>query len=340
MFLTIVKCQTIAIVLGYILDLIIGDPHWLYHPVQLIGRLITFLEKLLLKKDDKDETKYIKGAVLAVLVLFVTGAVVILFLAVFYNISIVAGCIAETIMCYQIPAVKSLRVESMKVYAALKQEGIEQARIAVSMIVGRDTMQLDNHGVIRAAVETVAENTSDGVVAPLFYMLFFGAPGGFIYKAVNTMDSMIGYKNDKYMYFGRFAAKMDDVFNYIPARIGGCLMVVAAGAAQMCEKLKGTDMMHYSIKNAWKIYKRDKKKHSSPNAAQTEAACAGALMVALSGDNYYFGRLVKKPQIGDDIRELETEDIKRSNLLLYITAFLMVVMVSVIRLVLLLQAGF
>ena len=161
-----------------------------------------------------------------------------------------------------------------------------------------------------------------------------------LYKAVNTMDSMIGYKNDKYMYFGRFAAKMDDVFNYIPARIGGCLMVVAAGAAQICEKLKGTDKIHYSIKNAWKIYKRDKKKHSSPNAAQTEAACAGALMVALSGDNYYFGRLVKKPQIGDDIRELETEDIKRSNLLLYITAFLMVVMVSVIRLVLLLQAGF
>ena len=330
MFLTIIKCQTIAIVLGYILDLIVGDPHWLYHPVQLIGRLITFLEKLLLKKGDKDETKYIKGAVLAVLVLFITGAVVILLLAVFYNISIAAGCIAETIMCYQILAVKSLRVESMKVYAALKQEGIEQARIAVSMIVGRDTMQLDNHGVIRAAVETVAENTSDGVVAPLFYMLFFGAPGGFIYKAVNTMDSMIGYKNDKYMYFGRFAAKMDDVFNYIPARLGGCLMVVAAGAAQIREKLKGTDRIHYSIKNAW----------SSPNAAQTEAACAGALMVALSGDNYYFGRLVKKPQIGDDIRELETEDIKRSNLLLYITAFLMVVMVSVIRLVLLLQAGF
>ena len=166
MFLTIIKCQTIAIVLGYILDLIVGDPHWLYHPVQLIGRLITFLEKLLLKKDDKDGEKYIKGAVLAVLVLFVTGAVVILFLAVFYNISIAAGCIAETIMCYQILAVKSLRVESMKVYTALKQEGIEQARIAVSMIVGRDTMQLDNHGVIRAAVETVAENTSDGVIAP------------------------------------------------------------------------------------------------------------------------------------------------------------------------------
>ena len=313
MFLTIVKCQTIAIVLGYILDLIIGDPHWLYHPVQLIGRLITFLEKLLLKKDDKDEIKYIKGAVLAVLVLFVTGAVVILFLAVFYNISIAAGCIAETIMCYQILAVKSLRVESMKVYTALKQEGIEQARIAVSMIVGRDTMQLDNHGVIRAAVETVAENTSDGVVAPLFYMLFFGAPGGFIYKAVNTMDSMIGYKNDKYMYFGRFAAKMDDVFNYIPARLTAWFMMVAAF-------LTGMDG-----KNAWKIYLRDKRKHASPNSAQSEAVCAGALDVQLAGDAVYFGKVYKKDYIGDAIRKIEPEDILRAGKLMYMTTILMMV---------------
>lgn len=339
MFITIVKCQTIAIVLGYILDLIIGDPHWLYHSVQLIGRLITLFEKFLLKKNDTDRKKYIKGIILAVLTPFITGVVVILILAVFYNVSIYAGCIAETIMCYQILAVKSLRVESMKVYTSLKHEGIEQARTAVSMIVGRDTAQLDTHGVVRAAVETVAENTSDGVIAPLFYMLFFGAAGGFIYKAVNTMDSMIGYKNDKYMYFGRFAAKMDDVFNYIPARIGGCLMVISAGIAQIYEKLKRTDTKHYSIKNAWKIYKRDKRKHSSPNAAQTEAACAGALMVALSGDNYYFGRLVKKPQIGDAIRGLETEDIRRSNILLYITALLMVVIVSAVRLILLIQCG-
>ena len=313
MFLTIIKCQTIAIVLGYILDLIVGDPHWLYHPVQLIGRLITFLEKLLLKKDDKDGEKYIKGAVLAVLVLFVTGAVVILFLAVFYNISIAAGCIAETIMCYQILAVKSLRVESMKVYTALKQEGIEQARIAVSMIVGRDTMQLDNHGVIRAAVETVAENTSDGVVAPLFYMLFFGAPGGFIYKAVNTMDSMIGYKNDKYMYFGRFAAKMDDVFNYIPARLTAWFMVVAAF-------LTGMDG-----KNAWKIYLRDKRKHASPNSAQSEAVCAGALDVQLAGDAVYFGKIYKKDYIGDAIRKIEPEDILRAGKLMYMTTILMMV---------------
>lgn len=333
MFLTIVRCQTIAIILGYILDLIIGDPHCLYHPVQIIGSLISFLEKLLLKKDDTDRKKYIKGMILAVLTPVITGTVVILILVIFYNISLKAGCVVETIMCYQILAVKSLRVESMKVYTALKKEGIAQARIAVSMIVGRDTRQLDEHGVVRAAVETVAENTSDGVIAPLFYMLFFGAAGGFIYKAVNTMDSMIGYKNDKYMYFGRFAARMDDVFNYIPSRIGGCLMIISAGIAQLCEKLRKTSIKHYSIKNAFKKYIRDKRKHSSPNAAQTEAACAGALMVALSGDNYYFGKLVKKPQIGDDIRRLETEDIRRSNTLLYITAFLMVVIVIGIRLI-------
>ncbi len=332
MFLTIVKCQTIAIISGYILDLIIGDPHWMYHPVQIIGNLISLLEKLLLKKDDTDRKKYIKGMILAVLTPVVTCAVVILILVIFYSINIKAGCVVEAVMCYQILAVKSLRVESMKVYTALKNEGIVQARTAVSMIVGRDTEKLDEHGVVRAAVETVAENTSDGVIAPLFYMLFFGAAGGFTYKAVNTMDSMIGYKNDKYMYFGRFAAKMDDVFNYVPSRIGGVLMIISSGLAQIYEKLRRTDAKHYSIKNALRIYIRDRKKHSSPNAAQTEAACAGALMVALSGDNYYFGKLVKKPQIGDDIRTLEAEDIRRSDILLYITSFLMVVIVIGIRL--------
>ena len=239
-----------------------------------------------------------------------------------------AGFIVESVMCYQILAVKSLRVESMKVYTALKQDGLPAARTAVSMIVGRDTAQLDEHGIVRAAVETVAENTSDGVIAPLFYMFFFGAAGGFIYKAVNTMDSMIGYKNDKYLYFGRFAAKLDDVLNFIPSRIGGVLMVLSAGIASLAEK---NGEKHYSMKNAWKIFLRDRKKHSSPNSAQTEAACAGALMVALSGDNYYFGKLVKKPQIGDAVRPLEAEDIKRSHVLLYISAFLMVAAVLGLR---------
>ena len=322
MFLTIIKCQTIAIVLGYILDLIIGDPHWLYHPVQLIGRLITFLEKVLLKKDDKDETKYIKGAVLAVLVLFITGAVVILFLAVFYNISIAAGCIAETIMCYQILAVKSLRVESMKVYTALKQEGIEQARIAVSMIVGRDTMQLDNHGVIRAAVETVAENTSDGVIAPLFYMLIGGAVLGFTYKAINTMDSMVGYKNDKYQWFGTAAAKLDDVVNFIPARVSAVLMILAA-------YLTGMDG-----KNAARIFRRDRFNHKSPNSAQTEAVMAGALDVQLAGDAWYFGKLVKKPTIGENLRTVEAADIMRINRMMIVASLIALVLFLAVRCVL------
>ena len=270
---------------------------------------------------------------LAILTPLITGIVTVSILVVGYHINMILGCVIETIMCYQILAVKSLKVESMKVYYALDKEGLQQARNAVAMIVGRDTKQLDEHSVVRAAVETVAENTSDGVIAPLFYMMLFGAVGGFVYKAVNTMDSMIGYKNDKYLYFGRFAAKLDDVVNFIPARIGGCLMVVSAGIAQLAEKCMGRnkDLSHYSMGNAWKIFLRDRMKHSSPNSAQTESACAGALKVSLSGDNYYFGRLVHKPQIGDSIRELEIEDIKRSNILLYITAFIVIIIVLIIR---------
>lgn len=331
-------CQTIAIGCGYILDLLIGDPHWLYHPVRLIGNLISWLESILLKEKDTSAKKYRKGMVLAILTPLITGIVIVSILVVGYHINMILGCVIETIMCYQILAVKSLKVESMKVHYALDKEGLQQARNAVAMIVGRDTKQLDEHGVVRAAVETVAENTSDGVIAPLFYMMLFGAAGGFVYKAVNTMDSMIGYKNDKYLYFGRFAAKLDDVVNFIPARIGGCLMVVSAGIAQLAEKCNTKDKTnsHYSIWNAWKIFKSDRKKHSSPNAAQTESACAGALKVALSGDNYYFGKLVHKPQIGQAIRPLEAVDIGRSNILLYITAFLMVIIVLLIRLIIML----
>ena len=326
-------CQTIAIGCGYILDLLIGDPHWLYHPVRLIGNLISLLESILLKEKDTSAKKYRKGMVLAILTPLITGIVIVSILVVGYHINMILGCVIETIMCYQILAVKSLKVESMKVYYALDKEGLQKARNAVAMIVGRDTKQLDEHSVVRAAVETVAENTSDGVIAPLF-----GAAGGFVYKAVNTMDSMIGYKNDKYLYFGRFAAKLDDVVNFIPARIGGCLMIVSAGIAQLAEKCNTKDKTnsHYSIGNAWKIFKSDRKKHSSPNAAQTESACAGALKVALSGDNYYFGKLVHKPQIGEAIRPLEAGDIGRSNILLYITAFLMVIIVLLIRLIIML----
>ena len=305
-------CQTGAVALGFLLDLIFGDPHWLYHPVQLIGSLISKLEKVLLKDIDSDRKKFRSGAVLAVLVTVLTGVVTILILFICYRISMTVGFIAESVMCYQILAVKSLRVESMKVYTALKQDGLPAARTAVSMIVGRDTAQLDEHGIVRAAVETVAENTSDGVIAPLFYMFFFGAAGGFIYKAVNTMDSMIGYKNEKYLNFGRAAAKLDDIVNFIPARVSAWTMILAAG-------LPGKA---YSMKDAYRIYKRDKSNHASPNSAHTEAVCAGALGIQLAGDASYFGKLVKKPYIGDKTRVVEIEDICRANHLMYRTAWI------------------
>lgn len=219
----------------------------------------------------------------------------------------------ETFWCYQIFAARCLVGESRKVYQKLKEDDLPGARRAVSMIVGRDTENLTAEGVTKAAVETVAENTSDGVTAPLLFLLIGGAPLGFLYKAVNTMDSMLGYKNEKYLYFGRIPAKMDDVFNYIPARLTAWFMVAAAF------------LMGMDGENAWKIYLRDKRKHASPNSAQSEAVCAGALDVQLAGDAVYFGKVYKKDYIGDAIRKIEPEDIFRAGKLMYMTTILMMV---------------
>ena len=231
----------------------------------------------------------------------------ILYLA--YHISFYLGLAVESFMCYQILATKSLKVESDRVYQEIQTGDIARARKAVSMIVGRDTQNLTIEGVTKAAVETVAENTSDGVIAPLFYMVIGGALLGFGYKAVNTMDSMVGYKNEKYINFGRYAAKLDDIVNYIPARISAWLMIAAA----YLDRFDG--------KNAKKIFLRDRYNHASPNSAQTEAVMAGALNVQLAGNAYYFGKLYEKPTIGDANREIEYEDIKHANTLLYISAF-------------------
>lgn len=201
-----------------------------------------------------------------------------------YSINLYVGVIAEAVMTWQILATKCLRVESMRVYDALRTDGVDAGRRAVSMIVGRDTSVLDAAGVTRAAVETIAENTSDGVIAPMLYTAIGGPVLGFVYKAVNTMDSMLGYKNDKYMYFGRFAARLDDVVNFIPARISAYLMIAAAFIGGR----------HFDGKNAYRIFKRDRFNHASPNSAQTESVCAGALRVQLAGDAVYFGKLVKK----------------------------------------------
>ena len=224
-----------------------------------------------------------------------------------------AGFVLEVFWCYQLLATRSLKDESMKVYDRLKNGTLDEARYAVSMIVGRDTRELTETGVTKAAVETVAENASDGVIAPMLYMAIGGVPLMFLYKGINTMDSMLGYKNDKYLYFGRIAAKLDDVANYIPARISGWLMVA------------GTVFTGMDTKNAAKIYKRDRRNHASPNSAQTEAAMAGALDVQLAGNAYYFGKLYEKPTIGDPIRPVEPEDIKRANRLMYAASILGVV---------------
>jgi len=229
-----------------------------------------------------------------------------------YYIHPCLGVLIETIMTYQILATKCLKVESMKVYHCLQTEGLEAARKAVSMIVGRDTSVLDEEGVAKAAIETVAENTSDGVIAPMLYTALGGPILGFFYKAVNTMDSMVGYKNEKYLYFGRAAAKLDDLVNYIPARISAYLMICAAFIGGKS----------FNGRQAYKIYKRDNRKHASPNSAQTESVCAGALGIRLAGDASYFGKIVKKPFIGDARRSVEYEDIKRVNKLMYMTSWL------------------
>lgn len=309
----------IAFIAGFVLDLLIGDPHFIPHPVRLIGSLISLLDKRLnsdvkynSSENEANLTKYKRGVLLAFTVIFATFAVSVIILVAAYSINLYAGVIAEAVMTWQILATKCLRVESMRVYDALRTDGVDAGRRAVSMIVGRDTSVLDESGVTRAAVETVAENTSDGVIAPMLYTAIGGPVLGFVYKAVNTMDSMLGYKNDKYMYFGRFAARLDDVVNFIPARISAYLMIAAAfiGGRQ------------FDGRNAYRIFKRDRFNHASPNSAQTESVCAGALRVQLAGDAVYFGKLVKKKYIGDGLREIEYEDIKRANRLMYITAFL------------------
>ncbi|MBR5165192.1 MAG: cobalamin biosynthesis protein CobD [Ruminococcus sp.] len=306
----------IPIVLGFLFDCIIGDPYNIPHPIKLIGRLIAAYEKAVRKHF---KNLRLGGTLLALSVIAVSTALPLALLLVCYRIHILLGAAAESVLCCYMLAARCLCKESMKVCKAAEAEDTEEARKAVSMIVGRDTAVLDRDGIIRAAVETVAENTSDGVTAPLFYMGLGGAVGAFFYKSVNTMDSMIGYRDEKYADIGRFAAKLDDVQNYIPSRLTALLMSAAAPVV-------GLDG-----RNALRIWRRDRRNHASPNSAQTESACAGALHVRLAGDAWYFGKLHKKPYIGDDDRPIEAEDIRRANRLMYAASVLMLVISAAAR---------
>ncbi|MCC8101054.1 MAG: adenosylcobinamide-phosphate synthase CbiB [Clostridiales bacterium] len=350
----------LAVLAGFLLDLLFGDPSTPLHPICLIGNLIARLEKGIrplcrtnLNGDagnalgsasrsdaDVEETsaavphrgfrgEFAGGVLLAVLVITVSSGIPALLLFVCYHIYYWLGVAVEAVMCFFLFAVKSLKKESMNVKRALEADGLEAGRKAVSRIVGRDTQALTETGVVKAAVETVAENFSDGVFAPMVYMMIGGGVLGFFYKSINTMDSMVGYKNEKYLYFGRFAAKLDDVVNYIPARLAAMMLVLAA-------PLAGLDG-----KNAWKIWRRDRRNHASPNSAQTESAAAGALHVQLAGDAYYFGKLYKKPFIGDDDRPIEREDIARVNRLMVTASVLSLVALGIMKAVfLLVAAGF
>lgn len=296
----------IAIVLGFLLDLWLADPAWMPHPVVGMGRCITRLEKVLRARFPATEpgerrAGRILAAVLPLSTLAVTGF--LCWLA--GRVHPLLGLAVQTMWCWQALAVKGLAVESRNVYRCLAAGDLAAARKAVSRIVGRDTQALTEEGVTKAAVETVAENFSDGVVAPLFYMLMGGAPLALCYKAINTMDSMVGYKNQRYLYFGRAAAHLDDAANYLPSRIAALFWIAAAACTGQ------------NAKNAWRIWRRDRRNHASPNSAQTESACAGALGVQLAGPAYYFGEYYEKPTIGDAQRPVEPEDILRANGMLW-----------------------
>lgn len=311
----------IAIVAGFILDLIFGDPHSLPHPICLIGNLISFLERNLRKIFGFSNTGLLFGG--GVLVLIVISTCFALPYALLYLTGMVNPWLAfalETLMFYQIFATKCLRDESMKVYYALQKGDLDEARLMLSWIVGRDTKNLSEAEITKGAVETIAENTADGIIAPMFYMFLGGAPLAFLYKGINTMDSMVGYKNEKYLYFGRCAAKLDDVANFIPARITGMLMI---GAAYF---------LNLDVQGAWKTFWRDRYNHLSPNSAMTESVAAGALNIQLGGGHFYFGKWVHKDTIGDDIRPVKAEDIVTTNNLLYMTAILSLILFTLIYL--------
>ena len=314
------KWSLLALFLGFVVDLIVGDPHGIPHPVVFIGKLISLLEKGLRKVFPAGKTgERTAGAVLWIIVVLVSFFVPWAILFLLGRVSPWLRLAAETVMCWQILATRSLRVESMKVYSSLETGTLEDARRAVSMIVGRDTASLDDAGVTRAAVETVAENCSDGVVAPLLFLAFGGAPLGFLYKGVNTMDSMLGYVEPPYTHIGWFPAKLDDAFNFIPARISALLMLLAG-------VVLGLDG-----KNGWRIFRRDRYKHASPNSAQTESVCAGLMGLRLAGDAWYHGVLHKKEYIGDPLREIAHSDIPLACRLMYATAVLALILSCGIR---------
>ena len=311
----------LSVFAGFGLDCLFGDPLSAAHPVVLIGKLISFLEKKLRDKYPKtSQGERTAGTIMALLVPLISALVGLALLYMAWCIHPWAYFALSTFLCWQCFAARCLMTESKKVVTAMRNDGLDAGRRQVAMLVGRDTQNLTGEQVVKAAVETVAENTSDGVVAPLFWMALGGAVGGLFYKAVNTMDSMVGYKNERYLYFGRCAAKLDDAANYIPARLSALAMIGAAF------------ILGFDGGNAFRIWRRDRRNHASPNSAQCESACAGALGVQLGGNASYFGQVYEKPTIGDPTRPIEGADVDRACKLMYGTSVLVLLLYGVLLL--------
>ncbi len=311
----------LVLILGFILDVLLGDPPYLIHPVVIIGKLIGFLEKAIRELLPKTKAgERLGGGIMTFLVIAISFILPWFILMVVKNINYLFKIVLEVFWCWQILAIKTMAVEAKGVFEPLEDNDIPRARKQVARIVGRDTDSLDEVGVIKAAVETVAESTSDGIVAPMLFMAIGGIPLGFLYKAVNTMDSMVGYKNERYRFFGTASARMDDLLNFIPARLTALLMIAGARVIKL------------DYGNAYAVWKRDRKKHASPNSGNPESACAGALGIKLGGDAYYFGELYHKETLGDDLRRPEKEDILMTVKLMYVTSILCLVVMIIGRL--------
>ena len=327
--MTLFRLTLLSVLIGFLIDCLIGDPHWLPHPVMLIGKGISLCEKAARRVfPSTDRGLFFGGLTTAILIPLLSAGVTFGILFGLWKLSPWAYFAMSSIMCWQCFAARCLKTEACKVVRVLERDGLEAARRQIGMLVGRDTDALTEEQVLRATVETVAENTSDGVIAPLLFMIPFGAVGGFFYKAINTMDSMVGYKNERYLHFGRAAAKLDDAANWIPARLSALAMIAVAPVV----RLDG--------KNAFRIWKRDRRKHASPNSAQTESATAGALHIELGGPASYFGTILQKPTLGDPDRPIARGDVAKTCALMYGASILTLVLTEAIGLGVCVLGGF
>jgi adenosylcobinamide-phosphate synthase len=301
----------INIGIAVLLDFLIGDPYWFPHPIIYIGKLIKFLENYFRKQCKSEKMLKLSGGIIVIIVMGVSFFIPYFILYITRDLFWIHN-ILNIIIIWTTLAARCLHKEGIKIYDSLKNGDLQDARLKLSYIVGRETEGLTQKEIIRADVETIAENTADGVIAPLLFAMIGGAPLAMLYKGVNTMDSMLGYMNEKYKHIGFFPAITDDVFNYIPARITGILICIAA------------PIVRGNIFQSFKIMVRDRKNHKSPNCGYPEAAAAGALRIQIGGTNTYFGEKVIKPTIGDLINEISMEHIKYTIILMYLAEIISV----------------